>query len=103
MRQKQRTLNNAEKPAEISFWLKDGSCAACKPRQTAETQVSIGRTDSKRALGFIVKRHDTRIDFVLDKEQTADLAAYLHLMDGGLSKPLGRRKAHQNRWHDGSL
>jgi hypothetical protein len=32
---------------------------------------------SKRALGFMVSRGKTVMDFVLDKDQVAELAAYL--------------------------
>jgi hypothetical protein len=51
----------------------------------------IGRTYSKRALGFIVSRGKARVDFVLDTDQVAELAAYLQIALPGLLKPLGRK------------
>ena len=42
----------------------------------------------------IVDRGGTNIDFVLDKDQVDDLAAYLRIMREGLLKPLGRKRGH---------
>ena len=49
-------------------------------------KVSIGQTDSKRALGFTVDRGGKIItDFVLDRDQVAQLTAYLKIMQVGSS------------------
>jgi hypothetical protein len=53
--------------------------------------VSIGRTDSKRGLGFLVTNGKKEMDFVLDRDQVAELAAFLHCALGQLRKPLGRK------------
>src|SRR5207253_1913725 len=53
----------------------------------------IGRTDSKRALGFVVTNGDKTVDFVLDRDQVAELAAFLKLSAlPGLRQPLGRKQ-----------
>jgi hypothetical protein len=63
-----------------------------RARAPANTEVSIGRTDSKRALGFVVTSGKVQVDFVLDRDQVAELAAYLqHFTLPRLLKPLGRR------------
>jgi hypothetical protein len=83
---------NRERPAYLVFWFKNGACCRYDARVPADTKVSIGRTDSKRALGFIVKQGDKSLDFVLDKDQVAELAAYLGAFSRVLLKPLGRKK-----------
>jgi hypothetical protein len=35
-----------EHPADLTFWLGNGSCGGCRARVAASTNVSIGRTDS---------------------------------------------------------
>jgi hypothetical protein len=80
-----------ERPADLSFWLKDGLAVDYCARVAASTEVSIGRT-IKRALGFIVTRGDTSMDFVLDRDQVAELAAYLQHYCPALLKPLGRKQ-----------
>jgi hypothetical protein len=80
-----------EQPTDLLFWLADGSCGRFRARVAADTELSIGRTDSKRALGFIVSRGKARVDFVLDTDQVAELAAYLQIALPGLLKPLGRK------------
>jgi hypothetical protein len=44
-----------ERPADLLLWFKDGSAGTCRPRVKADVTVSVGRTDSKRALGFVVR------------------------------------------------
>jgi hypothetical protein len=83
--------NLDERPADLVFWSQDGSGGSCDARVEASARVSIGRTDSKRALGFVVSRGETRIDFVLDKDQVAELAAYLKHCPP-LLKPLGPKR-----------
>src|SRR5262249_4373677 len=83
----------AEQPTNITFWFGDGHVGGFDARTRASTEVSIGRTDSKRALGFVVSRGQTQIDFVLDKDQVAELTAYLkYCALGRLRKPLGRKR-----------
>ena len=66
---------------------------APRARVPADVEVSIGRTDSKRALGFfITNRGGETMEFVLDKDQVAELAAFLSLSLPRLLKPLGRKK-----------
>ena len=81
-----------ERPANICFWLGDGKPLPYRARAAANTEVSIGRTDSKRVLGFVVTSGKVQVDFVLDRDQVAELAAYLqHCAFPRLLKPLGRR------------
>jgi len=77
----------------LRFWMANGNLGWNEPRVPADTEASIGRTDSKRALGFIVRRKhgDEAIDFVLDKDQVAELAAYLRMSLPRLLEPRGRK------------
>jgi hypothetical protein len=87
-----------ERPADLLFWFGDGACTSLRARVAANTEVSIGRTNSQRALGFLVtvgRRREIIVDFVLDRDQVADLATYLQLQRGRLRKPLGRKPKHQ--------
>jgi hypothetical protein len=86
-----KAKQNDEQPADLSFWLRDGGVAYYRARVPADTEVSIGRTNSKRALGFIVTRGKVSIDFVLNKDQVAELAAYCRVSLPGLLKPTGRK------------
>jgi len=82
-----------EQPTDLTFWFRDGSCVGCDARLKANTRVSVGRTDSKRALGFVVRRGEASLDFVLDKDQVAELATYLkHVALKLLRSPLGRKQ-----------
>jgi len=83
-----------EESTDLLFWFGDGACGRYKARVPADTRLSIGRADSNRALGFVVSRGKARIDFVLDKDQVVELAAYLQIIHHGLLKPIGR-KPHQ--------
>jgi hypothetical protein len=81
-----------ERPADLVFWFKDGCSSSYKARVAAGAKISIGRTDSKRALGFIVTSGKSKVDFVLDRDQVAELAAFLRNSLSGLRKPLGRKR-----------
>jgi hypothetical protein len=82
-----------EQPTDLLLWVRNGFCLPYRARVAADTEVSIGRTDSKRALGFAVHRGGANVvDFVLDKDQVAELAAYLRVMQAALLKPLGRKR-----------
>jgi hypothetical protein len=94
-----QTRNLDERATDLLLWFRNGSVGGINARVQACREVSIGRTDSKRGLGFIVTiRDDERkpfkdgtIDFTLDKDQVAELAAYLqHCID--LLGPLGRKQ-----------
>jgi hypothetical protein len=80
-----------EQPTDLLFWLGDGACGAYRARVPATTKVSIGRTDSKRTLGFIASTGETRVDFVLNKDQVEELIAYLQIIQAGVLRPLGRK------------
>jgi hypothetical protein len=80
-----------EQPTDLLFWFGNGSCGSYRARVKAKTELSIGRTDSERALGFVATRGKTRLDFVLNRDQVDELAAYLQIMRGRLLKPLGRK------------
>ena len=82
-----------ERPADLVFWFGNGFCGGYKARAAADVEISVGRTDSKRALGFIVRNGQGNLaDFVLDRDQVAELAAYLQMSLGRLRKPLGRKR-----------
>jgi hypothetical protein len=86
-------MTDTERPADLLFWFADGACGSRRARLAADTEVSIGRTNSKRALGFLVSKGDeTVIDFVLDRDQVAELAGFLQLALPRLRKPLGRKQ-----------
>jgi hypothetical protein len=85
-----------ERPADLLLWWKDGAISGCDAAETrADTEVEIGRANSKRALGFIVTRGRKTMEFVLNKEQVARLAHYLTIQDARLlprgRKPGGRK------------
>jgi hypothetical protein len=85
----------SERPANLLFWFKDGMCGRFDARVEARVKVSIGRTDSKRALGFIISTPETVLaDFVFDRDQLAELGAFIEMSRARLRKPL-RRKPKQ--------
>jgi hypothetical protein len=87
--------NNGERPAKLLVWFEDGFCGFCGPRVKADVEVSIGRTNSKRALGFRIKaKNEHVIDFVLNRDQVVELAAYMRGQKTRLLKRPGR-KPHQ--------
>jgi hypothetical protein len=89
---KKPTTTNNERPADLLFWFGDGRCSGFSARVRADVEVSIGRTDSERALGFeITNRKQLQARFVLNRDQVVELATFLHLRVPGLRKPLGRK------------
>jgi hypothetical protein len=71
-----------ERPADLTLWLQNGCADYSRAVDgvKADTEISIGRTNSKRALGFFVIRKGVdSVDFVLNKDQVADLAEFLQL------------------------
>jgi|SRR6516162_10367858 len=91
MRPLPKRKQSVERPTKLLLWLKNGSHVTYEARVRAETELSIGRTDSRRALGFIVSRGDIHLDFVLNKDQIEELIAYLQMIHGNLLKPLGHK------------
>jgi hypothetical protein len=88
-----KNQQKGEHPADLLFWFGDGHLSSYEARVAAVTEVSIGRTNSKRAAGFFVSRGETSIDFVLDRDQVAELVAFLqNCMLPRLLKPLGRKQ-----------
>ena len=81
--------DSGERPADLLLWFKDGFCSGFTARVAADVEVSIGRTGSKRALGFMITNGKKQMDFVLDKDQCAELAAFLQISLPRLRKPLG--------------
>jgi hypothetical protein len=89
-----KKIEPGERPADLLFWLKDGTSAPYEARVPADVEVSIGRTDSELALGFWITTTAERkhtADFVLDRDQVAELAAFMQLQLARLRKPLGRK------------
>jgi hypothetical protein len=84
-----------EQPTDLLFWFGNGACGLYRARVPAGTRLSVGRTDSERAIGFRVMKGETHVvDFVLNRDQVDELATYLQGSLGRLRKPLGR-KPHQ--------
>jgi hypothetical protein len=73
-----KTAHDDERPANLLLWHGDGRLRGFDARVAAKTEVSIGRTDSKRALGFVVTNGKKEIDFVLNRDQVAELAYFLN-------------------------
>jgi hypothetical protein len=90
---KQKKPAPGERPANMKLWFRDGFVYPCRPRIAADAEISIGRTDSKRGLGFMVTIGKGKpVDFTLDRDQVAELAAFLrHCALPILRKPLGRK------------
>jgi hypothetical protein len=90
---KQKNSAPGERPANLLFWFRNGFCGRYDARVAADAEVSIGRTNSKRGLGFMVTiGKGEPVDFVLDRDQVAQLAAFLQdCALPGLRKPLGRK------------
>lgn len=78
-----------EKPAKLVLWMMNGSVFDCEPPNHADIKVSVGRTNSKEALGFVVTNGEDRMMFVLDKYQVAELAAYCLIQLKRLKKRRG--------------
>jgi hypothetical protein len=87
-----------ERAANLLFWFADGwlSGIDALTKAKADTEVSIGRTDSKRALGFVVTQDGGYKEFVLDREQVVQLARFLDIQERRLLKPKGSRKPYSD-------
>ena len=93
---KPTSAQDDERPADLMFWFSDGFPCPYRARVEADTRVSLGRTDSKRGLGFVVSRGDARIEFVLDRDQVEELTAFLQMQVGRLLRPLGPKPPQMN-------
>src|SRR5262249_12549180 len=92
-----------ERSTDLSLWFADGFGGNSNARLHADMEVSIGRTNSMRGMGFVVgvagefrqlnwTRHDDKqMSFVLDRDQCAELVFYLRAQLKGLRRPIGRR------------
>ena len=91
-----------ERSADLKLWLRDGCLYGFDARLAADVELSVGRTDSERAMGFHLRGglnekelermcREKVITFVLDRDQVEELAVYLQTSLHGLRKPLGRR------------
>jgi hypothetical protein len=101
-----QTRNLDERSADLRLWFRDGMVGGWSARVKACREVSVGRTNSKRGLGFVVTR-DAKgpawgwkkgaqvVDFVLNKDQVAQLAAYMQNCIS-LLKPLGPKQTGMN-------
>jgi hypothetical protein len=80
-----------KRPANMSLWWGNGEVASYKARIPAEVEVSLGLTGrGEGQMGFIIYQRGNRImDFVLDRDQVAELGAYLARFLTKLSKPRG--------------
>jgi len=93
-RRRRAAKKEDERPADLELWTGDGQGAPCPARQgkPASVQVSIGRTDSERALGFSI--HDGKtINFVLNRAQVETLLHFcryqiLRIKRGGTVNPM---------------
>jgi hypothetical protein len=101
-----QTRNLDERSADLRLWFGDGKVGGWSARVKACREVSVGRTNSKRGLGFAVTRGAKDpawgwekgaqvVDFVLDKDQVAQLAAYMQNFIS-LLKPLGPKQTGMN-------
>jgi hypothetical protein len=92
-----------ERSADVTLWIADGAAVDADARVAADIEVSIGRTNSRRGVGFIVgsagdchslnpaRRDNGQTSFVLDRDQVAELIRYLRVQLGRLKRPLGRK------------
>jgi hypothetical protein len=79
-----------EQRVDVLFWLHDGRLIwhdGHHRRGVKLPEVSIGRTNSKRGLGFVVSNGSQDTLFVLDRSQVENLHAFLGCQIGRL-KPM---------------
>jgi hypothetical protein len=71
--------NREEQPVDLTTWIMDGTANAIRGKGKNLPMVNIGRTDSKRGLGFLVtfNKKTERVAFVLDRNQV--MALHQHL------------------------
>jgi hypothetical protein len=96
-----------ERSCDLRLWPQNGSCCGPKARFAAEVVLSVGRTGSKRGMGFLLYAVDHKklprfkndqIDFVLDRDQVEDLMRYLQAQLNRLCRPLGPKTADSRMW-----
>ena len=69
-----------EQRVDLTLWFQNGSAMPHAGQGTGLHEVSIGRTDSERGMGFLLldqKTGKTRAEFVLDRTQIENLHAFL--------------------------
>ena len=70
---RRRSVPSDEQRVDLMLWRGDGMAAICPGTGRALPEVSVGRTDSRRGLGFEYGAQS----FVLDRVQVARLHAFL--------------------------
>jgi hypothetical protein len=87
-----------ERPIDLELWLKNG-CAVTERAKSgvdAGMRLSLGRTNSEQALGFILMRKDQDpVDFVLNKTQVASLIMFLQFLLPRLRGKIDKRSIAQ--------
>ena len=66
-----------ERPAKLQFWLRDGFTFRDSDDivRSGDLEISIGRTDSRRGLGFAMTKRESH--FTLTRRQVDELIAFL--------------------------
>jgi len=91
-----------ERSADLTLWIADGFAGGQPARVATDIEVSVGRTNSERAIGFVVYKKKTgrRLDpnhpdnmaaFVLDRDQVTALIGLLQAKLRTLRRPHGRK------------
>ncbi len=75
-------IPKGERRCNLSLWIGDGKLTTHDGLGKPGLDVSIGRTDSKLGLGFVVGA----TQFVLDRTQVENLAAFLTFQAGRMRK-----------------
>jgi hypothetical protein len=70
--------SDTEQSVEVTVWMGDGFCGSYPGGDSSWPELSIGRTDSKQALGFIIHDQERKAitAFVLNREQLKHLIPY---------------------------
>jgi hypothetical protein len=96
-----------ERSCDLLLWPQNGSCGGPEARFAAEVVLSVGRTGSKRGMGFLLyavghkklpRFKNDQIDFVLDRDQVVDLIGYLQQQLNRLCSPLGPKAGGSRRF-----
>lgn len=66
-----------EQRVDLALFYRDGHLVPVRGVGRRLPDLSAGRTDSRRGLGFILRRNGRRVAFVLDHEQVKALHVYL--------------------------
>jgi len=84
-----------KQPVDLTTWIMDGTANAIRGKGKNLPMVNIGRTDSKRGLGFLVtfNKKTERVAFVLDRNQV--MALHQHL-----AYQIPRLRGPKRSWQD---